>query len=175
MAEIDITTIDMNELKAQVKALNALEGVTDKIKVVGISKQAMVDKFSEQVLALDAAEVTIPEPIVDFYNSMFSEAEATDDGAGASADPAAAKDPAKDKPKTPKKKEPNPRIVFMETLVAKGTLTKKDIVDQTLAKFPDISKSTIATNLTDGKNPKYCPFTKLLKIDDESKVVSYAE
>ena len=173
MAEIDISTIDMNELKAQVKELNALEGVTEKIKVVGISKQAMVDKFAEQIVALDAAEVTLPEPMVDFYNSMFTEA-AADPGAGA-ADPAADKDPAKDKPKTPKKKEPNPRIVFMETLVAKGTLTKKEIVDQTLAQFPDISKSTISTNLTDGKNPKYCPFTKLLKIDDESKVVSYAE
>ena len=63
----------------------------------------------------------------------------------------------------------------MEALVAEGKHTKAYIIDQTLAAFPAISKSTIATNLTDGKNPKYCPFTKLVKIDDESKVVAYAE
>ena len=66
------------------------------------------------------------------------------------------------------------RRAFMEELISKGEFTKKEIIDKTLVKFSSISQSSVATELSDGKNPKYNKFAQLLVIDEDG-IVSFKE
>ena len=59
---------------------------------------------------------------------------------------------------------------FMAELIATGKHTKNSIVEKTVERFPEISKATIQTNLTDGKNPKYNKFESLVVIGKEERL-----
>ncbi len=63
------------------------------------------------------------------------------------------------------------RYVLMNTLIGEGTHTKKEIIEVVKEAFPDISTITIATNLSDSKNPKYNKLEKLTKETEDGKFV----
>jgi hypothetical protein len=61
---------------------------------------------------------------------------------------------------------------FIESLITAGEYTKVEIIEKVLAKFTNISKSSIQTILVDSKNPKYNKF-KNLAIESEDKIMSF--
>jgi len=63
---------------------------------------------------------------------------------------------------------------YVEAMIEKGTHTKAVIVDSTLATYPEASKGSVVTMLSDGKNPKYNKFRALIKVDDKG-VFSFVE
>jgi len=94
MANIDLKAIDLKLLKEEIKILNEGGDLESKFKVVGTSKEKLVDAFGKAIDYLDDKEKNIPDTCINFYNSIFSEPEKTDPPA----DPPAEKDK-KDKPK----------------------------------------------------------------------------
>ena len=52
-------------------------------------------------------------------------------------------------PETAKRRE------FMAELIGKGKFNRKQIIEKTIVKFSEVKESTLATELTDGKNQKY--------------------
>ncbi len=58
------------------------------------------------------------------------------------------------------------RLAFIESLIAAGKYTKKEIMEKTLQEFPDTSRTTVHTILSSSKNPKYKKFKRLAKEDD---------
>lgn len=67
------------------------------------------------------------------------------------------------------------RKKFIEGLIEKGKFTAKDIVAKTLEKYPEVSKSSISTIVSDSKNPKYTPFARTAVQDPESKIMSFGK
>jgi len=66
------------------------------------------------------------------------------------------------------------RVAFYTTLIEKGGFTKKELVEKAEKEFPDATKAALQTIISDGKNPKYNKFAKLL-VEDENKVFSFAK
>jgi len=64
------------------------------------------------------------------------------------------------------------RKARIEALISEGTLNRIQITETILYEYPGIAKSTIATALTDGKNPKYNRFRALI-VEDENGVLSF--
>jgi len=64
------------------------------------------------------------------------------------------------------------RRALEEELIKKGKYTKTEIIEKTVAKFPEISASTVRTELTDGKNPKYNKWPTLVK-ESEKGILSF--
>lgn len=91
---------------------------------------------------------------------------------------AAAEEEEEEEKEQPKRKigVANPEITkrnkFIESLIAKGKFTQVEIVEKTLEKFPDHKKGGIATSISDGKNPKYNKFSKLVKTGKD-KLLSF--
>jgi outer membrane biosynthesis protein TonB len=80
-----------------------------------------------------------------------------------------------EKVKSEKKASTTERVEFVTNLIQSNKkLTKKDILEKMCEKFPSNSRSAHATILSDGKNPKYCKFEKLL-IEDDGGVLSFVE
>jgi hypothetical protein len=80
---LSIDAIDNNELKEMVKALNASGLAPEKIKVVGLSKDAMVKKFAEQVYAVpDDKADELPDAVINFYNKVMETDKGDGDGDG---------------------------------------------------------------------------------------------
>lgn len=109
---LPIEAIDNNELKEMVKALNTSGLAPEKIKVVGLSKDAMVKKFAEQVYAVpDDKADELPDAVINFYNKVMetdkTEGEGTGEGEGDAAAAAAeqAAPAAAPEKKTKEKKE----------------------------------------------------------------------
>ena len=65
------------------------------------------------------------------------------------------------------------RNKLIESLIAKGKFTQKEIVEKVLEKFPDHSPGGIATMISDGKNPKYNKFSNIVKANPDSKILSF--
>jgi len=70
------------------------------------------------------------------------------------------------------KKGKGERLAFLETLIAEGKHTVEAIVEMYVKKF-GTSPNTVKTYIYDGKNPKYCKFSKLVKI--ENGIVKFEE
>ena len=73
--------IPAKEFKAAVKALNATLDKENKIKVVGVKKEDVVEAFTNQVLDFienDKAS-DLPEEVIDFYNDHIVD-DGTDEG-----------------------------------------------------------------------------------------------
>lgn len=64
------------------------------------------------------------------------------------------------------------RIKFLTPLIEKGKLTRKELLEKAAAQFPDATATALATVLSDGMNPKYNKFDRLLTVD-ANKVVSF--
>jgi len=71
-----------------------------------------------------------------------------------------------------KDKSASKRKVKTEDLIAAGKYTRAEIVEKILAEFA-VSKSTIGTVLSDGKNPKYNKFEKLVVEDKTTGILSF--
>lgn len=61
---------------------------------------------------------------------------------------------------------------FIGTKIEEGKYTRKELEDLASQKFSDLSISSIKVIITDGKNPKYNKFDKLV-IEDEKGVLSF--
>ncbi len=59
------------------------------------------------------------------------------------------------------------RIAFITTLLEKEPIKKKDLMEIVCAEFPDNTKSAHSTIISDGKNPKYNKFEKLIVVNAE--------
>jgi hypothetical protein len=98
MALVNMEKVDKGKLKEMVKLLNPVldENKMDKVKVVGISPQAMADGFTVQVEALADAEKTEElkakaPAVIEFYNNLeFIEGGESEWGKKKEATPAAA-------------------------------------------------------------------------------------
>ena len=80
-------------------------------------------------------------------------------------------------PKSKKHFQPKPGVTernkLIESLIKTGNLTAKGILEAVLAKYPDHPKGGITTVISDSKNPKYNKFSKLAKMDSETKILSF--
>ena len=72
-----IEEIDLKELKDVVKELNDSGLIKQKIKLVAISKENLIEKFTEAIDNLPE-DADIPTSIAEFYNEMYAD-EAVDD------------------------------------------------------------------------------------------------
>ena len=59
------------------------------------------------------------------------------------------------------------KLKFFTPLITKGKFTRNQLIEKGMKKFPSLTKVTIATMLTDAKNPKYNLFDKLVVVDSE--------
>jgi len=64
------------------------------------------------------------------------------------------------------------RKKFLESLIAKGNMTKKDIINKCLEKFPDWNKGGLSTTVSDSKNPKYNKLSNLV-IEKEGGILRF--
>lgn len=64
------------------------------------------------------------------------------------------------------------RVKFLTPLIKQRKLTKVELTDMAEEEFPDVTRSTLQTMLTDAKNPKYNKFDKLV-VQDEKGVMSF--
>jgi len=70
---------------------------------------------------------------------------------------------AKTAAKAPKTAKAKPLYIqYLIQLIEEGKYTRKELYDKTVAKYPEVAKSTITTRLTDGFNIKYTCFGRLL-------------
>jgi len=137
MAKIDLKAIDLKALKGEIKILNDGGNLEAKIKVVGTSKEKLVDAFGKAIDYLDDQGKDMPDSCVTFYNSIFAEPDS--DGESEETDKTEEKEDKKDKkeksarkPPTPSKKiqsfediqerlkEPSNPTAYMDQLMLKG-------------------------------------------------------
>ena len=84
---------------------------------------------------------------------------------------APAKKPAAKKKAAPAKKKSGPSTLeVVGKLIKAGKSTRKEIIDQVTEEL-GVSAGTVSTIITDGKNPKYNRFDKLVKINKKGNVV----
>jgi len=138
---IDLKAIDLKQLKEEIKLLNDTGELENKIKVVGTSKEKLVDAFGAAVDFLDDKEASIPETSINLYNSIeWPQPEEKSDGEDEKEEKKdekeEKKDDKKDKPKrTPpvatkkitsfddikdRLKEPSNPTAYMDKLMLKG-------------------------------------------------------
>ena len=61
---------------------------------------------------------------------------------------------------------------YLASLIEPGKYTRKQIMDKVMHKFPDSKKNTFSVMITDGKNPKYNRFAKLIE-QSEDNILSF--
>lgn len=66
------------------------------------------------------------------------------------------------------------RVAFITPFIEKGKSTKAQLVEKLTAKFPDLAISSLATLLTDAKNPRYNRFAKLV-VQDKDGIMSFVK
>ncbi len=67
----------------------------------------------------------------------------------------------------------SPKYLFILNKVSESKWTRKEIMAAWLAEFPDASKTTVGTYLSDGKNPTYNQFPRLILQHTASKVLYF--
>lgn len=187
---MDIKTIDNTALNNAIKALNGLadaEGklyIGKKIGFIGVKKETKIESFTTAYEELvnkiydekEPLELELPDEVTSFYTVLYPEAadgNVSEDSAGQDTNTGTAPDdnadkntkkpaPKKDTKKKTAPKGPSPIKLFISDLVEKGEFNRKQVVDKTVAKFPEKAKSTISTYISDGMNEKYCAFDKLI-------------
>ena len=80
-----IEEIDLKELKDVVKELNDSGLIKQKIKLVAISKENLIEKFTEAIDNLPE-DADIPASIAEFYNEMYADEAVDDEDANEDAD-----------------------------------------------------------------------------------------
>lgn len=69
--------------------------------------------------------------------------------------------------------ESQARIDFMSKLVEQGKYTRNEILAAAVKEFPEAKEATLGTNLSDGKNPRYCKKWPALIVQDDQKCLSF--
>ena len=64
------------------------------------------------------------------------------------------------------------RVQFFTPLIEKGGALKKDLVNAAEKAFPEATRASLMTIISDGKNPKYNKFDRLI-IEDADKCLSF--
>lgn len=170
-------------------------------KITGKSKADMLEGFADALEKINEAGKLddAPAECVTFFNKVFGEeaepegeAEAGEDSGEATGTEDKGEAEAKATPKkaapkktTPKKTEPKKtstasrakgsgeiRREYLAELITQGKFTRAEIMEKAKAKFPEIAEATIKVDLTDGKNPKYNKFPKLIK-ESKDKILSF--
>lgn len=167
----NLEKINMGELRGAVKALNDSKVIEEKLKVAKIKKEDIVKNFTTAIESLDEeGQENLPKKVIVFYNDLYEdeseESEEKKDKKTKTTKATTAKASGKGKTvkKTTEKKasKPNERREFITSLLQTKKYTQTEIIEKTLSKFPQYAKSTITTELCDGKNPKYNKFPKLV-------------
>lgn len=179
MAELrQMEAIDLAMIKAAAKTLNDTGLLENKLKII-VKKEDLVDSFLGAVKGLDTAgkEAEIPQPVVDAFNhchTLATEEEMTKLKEGKIKK---GPDPEKAKKVKVQKETALARKTFLIDMIKEATFTRKQIVGAAVEKFPQIAKSTITTEMTDSKNPKYfekAGFPKLVVANEEG-ILSFKE
>lgn len=179
--------LEFKDLREAVIAFNESGLLKEKIKLVGVNKEEILKEFMDTVQNMpDDADGKFPGPAkaLEFYNSILdAEEKATKEKKAPTVEETK---PEVEVPET-KKETPVPvegpkpvvnkiknsgKKDFISSLIAEGKYTKKEIVSQTMAEFPEGKDASIVTIITDGKNPKYNPFKSLVKVDEKG-IVSF--
>ncbi len=156
--------VKFKDLREAVVALNESGMLEKKLKLVGVSKEFILKSFMDTVAAIEDVDGKFPGPktVLNFYNSVVEQEEATAKKEkagtkGKDADKDA--DKASKTPKTPKEqkepKEPKEKapgvISTILDLVKKGPITKEQILAKLVKAFPDREgdrmKKTVAVQL----------------------------
>ena len=82
------------------------------------------------------------------------------------------KEEVKTEKKPGKKNVTKERIAYIKKFIVSAKYTRPELLKLLIAEFPEASKAGLSTLLTDGKNPKYNKFEKLL-IEDEKGDISF--
>ena len=180
----------MSELKAisraaMLRVIKILNKETDLLKKIGEGKVSVVGKGSKSdellenykriMLKLDEEKLIdeTPEEAIDFWEENldhFAEPAPPEEE-----EEEKEKAPVKEKKKGEVKTSSTPKseiLAFLSKLISQKKYTRKEMVDLGIVEFPDKSKPAIGTYLSDGKNPKYNPFDKLVVVDKEG-ILSY--
>lgn len=189
MSTIDLKEIKFKELSAAVKALNESGCLEEKILTVGVSKEALVEKFLAAVEGIpdnNKDEWTGPKEAGEYYNKIvvIEEGAVMDDEIGVEiVEEEKEEEPKKDdeiveqgnkkvvKEKTKKKGQLSEKANFVKDLISKEKYSREEIYDLFIKKFGG-TRSSIYTLLIDSHNPKYNRFEKLA-ITGEDKIVRF--
>lgn len=185
---MDYSKIDNNKLNDAIKALNNfVDGdgnlyIGSKIKFVASTKENRVTNFTKAYEDLvnkiydedDPLDIELPDVVTEFYTELYPEVgdEGGENTESAPSPPPPDPDPKKKK-STPKKQTgakkttgerrgPSEVKAFLSEKIEEAKWTRKQITDKAVAKFPEKSKATISTYISDGFSEKYCPFPKLI-------------
>ena len=139
---------DLDELKALIKEEDVLEPLRK-----GLALQKNVDKLRVRALEL----LDTPAPVKKAENKVVS----AESVKGKGVVPANRVTTAE-------------RVEYMTPLIAKGTYSKKELLEMMCKKFPQVTKAANQTILTDGKNPKYNKFAKLI-VQDADGLMSFSK
>lgn len=137
-------SIPAKEFKAAVKSLNEVlaEAEEEKIKIVGVKKEVVVEKFTNSVLNFideDRAD-ELPDNVIDFYNDHIAsedEDEEPEEKPAPKKKPAGKKAPAKKKPAEKKEKKPGIVLLSVKAYMEDGCTTAKEIVEHIQDQFPE--------------------------------------
>jgi hypothetical protein len=153
------------ELKDAAKALNDSGLIKKKIKLVAIKAVDMEKAFVDAVKSIpEEKEDEIPDVVVDAYNSIMKEQGETEQVPVK----VEKKEALPEKKKSAETQSKGEKLSFLESLIAKGKFTKKELVDKYVEKYGG-SLSSPATLLADGKNPKYNRFSHLI-VEKDTKL-----
>jgi len=64
------------------------------------------------------------------------------------------------------------RVEYMTAFIKEAKYSKKELLEMMCKKFPQVTKAANQTILTDGKNPKYNKFEKLI-VQDDNGIMSF--
>jgi hypothetical protein len=157
-------TVEINykELREAVNSLNNSGLLETPIKLVGIPKETVLKNFMSAVDSIPNNEEDKfpgPEVVLAFYNKVLDEEEKVVENKGKDKEEKVVEDKDKGKGKGEKKK-------FITEMISEKKWKKNEIIKATIDKFGG-SESSIATMLSDGKNPKYNSFEALIKVSED--------
>lgn len=168
---------DLNLLKGTVKKLNEAEVLEKPIKVVAVKKEVLVDAFLKGIESIPEGsdlEKKIPVEAIKLYNDY---GEVIDDKkivleAGVSKEKGKVDQNISKEKKTRGRGSSSELKQFLAELISEAKYDRKIIVEKAQQKFPDATAGSITTYLSDGKNPKYNKFDKLVVVG-EDKILSF--
>lgn len=161
----------MKNLNEVAKELNEVMGLTPPIKTVAVKKDVLLAGIKEAAEQIDPEQDEFTDETIEALKELNlwpgkEEEEKSLPKKGKGSDKP---EPKKEEKKAEVKKPASgtaftlaERIEFLTPLITAGKYNRKQLIEKTLQNFPGVSESSVATTLTDGKNPKYNKFAKLI-------------
>ena len=174
---IDITDSNVKKMTKGIKEAAAIIEPDDKLSEESRVTMREIDWSLEDYEEADATQV---QATLQKMGVWVNEDDAVEVGGEVIEKP---KKKAATKKKEPEveKKEPKTKkrggtdcVIFLTPLIKTKKYTQKELVDLGKKEFTELSPSTIYTLLTDGRNPKYNKFEKLLVKNDKG-VINFAK